>query len=363
MSDLAQARERGVELRRGASVDLANVVRRPSTRAGRAWSERPTSRCCAPSWRSRSSRCRSASPAATTRARDSCSSSSWARSSACSRSCSSARRAAPRDVLGERRIREQAGAVRQERHRPAAADERRDLAVEGDGPALGVDDAVRSRAGSPPAPTGRRASGRGGRAGRLRRVNRRRRRRVARPRRACGLARSQPQTTPVARAARTNASPSQRSRCLPLVPSAPCSSASREARRDQSEIRGGRQEHGHEGQASRARRAHQPKRKERHGGERPGEADADADAVEGVVEPRRIAEEERILWALRAERRGRVEHECRRQPEHEQRIGVRNADHDQVEARQSAAGVGERGVGDERWSGGVEQEAEREPRP
>ena len=54
----------------------------------------PSSRCWAPSCRSRSSRRRSSSPARTMRARESRSSSSCARSSACSRSFSSASRAA-----------------------------------------------------------------------------------------------------------------------------------------------------------------------------------------------------------------------------------------------------------------------------
>ena len=45
--------------------------------ASRRATERATSRCCAPSWRSRSSRRRAASPAATMRAREARSSSSW----------------------------------------------------------------------------------------------------------------------------------------------------------------------------------------------------------------------------------------------------------------------------------------------
>ena len=57
----------------------------------RTASARPASRCCAPSWRSRSRRARSRSPASTTRARDARMSARRARDSASSRSLSSAR--------------------------------------------------------------------------------------------------------------------------------------------------------------------------------------------------------------------------------------------------------------------------------
>ena len=62
--------------------------------AARSSSASATSRCCAPSWMSRSIRRRSSSPAATIRRRDSCTRPSCARSSAARRAFSSARRAA-----------------------------------------------------------------------------------------------------------------------------------------------------------------------------------------------------------------------------------------------------------------------------
>ena len=69
--ELAQLGERGAQLglglveRRGA-----RLVAPRSARSSRSASESATSRCCAPSWRSRSSRRRSASPASTMRARE-----------------------------------------------------------------------------------------------------------------------------------------------------------------------------------------------------------------------------------------------------------------------------------------------------
>ena len=72
--------------------------RRRAARSSRpSSSDSATSRCCAPSCRLRSSRCRSCWPASMTRAREPCSSSSRARSSACSRPFSSAMPAAAAD--------------------------------------------------------------------------------------------------------------------------------------------------------------------------------------------------------------------------------------------------------------------------
>ena len=88
-----------------ASLDLVDGVldggagraRRPSPRwTCRRASPMPSSRCWAPSCRSRSSRRRSAYPAATMRARDACTSASWCRTSACNRAISIARPARSR---------------------------------------------------------------------------------------------------------------------------------------------------------------------------------------------------------------------------------------------------------------------------
>ena len=95
----------------------------------------PSRRCCAPSWRSRSSRLRSSSPARTMRARDSRSSGSWARSSACSRSFSSAsapptRRLEQRGLVEENRVvHDGREVVADQRHGPIAALRERDLAA------------------------------------------------------------------------------------------------------------------------------------------------------------------------------------------------------------------------------------------
>ena len=97
MTDLAQPVESSSELGLASSICAKTTASASAPRRARAspsWSESPTSRCWAPSWRSRSRRRRSASPVATTRARDVRRCSSWARISACSRSFSSARRAA-----------------------------------------------------------------------------------------------------------------------------------------------------------------------------------------------------------------------------------------------------------------------------
>ena len=88
-------------------------------RASCSASPSESSRCCAPSWRSRSSRRRSSSPALTMRAREARSSASCARSSACSRSFSSASRAAAPAALSSAR----------RSSRTRVVDERRDRGV------------------------------------------------------------------------------------------------------------------------------------------------------------------------------------------------------------------------------------------
>ena len=83
-SELAQLLERQRELVARAGEDLRHGGRigcRASTWASRSASESETRRCWAPSWRFRSSRRRSSSPAATIRPRDARISSSWRRCS------------------------------------------------------------------------------------------------------------------------------------------------------------------------------------------------------------------------------------------------------------------------------------------
>jgi len=89
--DLAQLLERVGELLRRRR-DLSLRLLRPaltSASAIRSRSAIETSRCCAPSWRLRSSRLRSASPTATMRARDAASC-SWASALAIAWAASSA---------------------------------------------------------------------------------------------------------------------------------------------------------------------------------------------------------------------------------------------------------------------------------
>ena len=95
---VAELRERMASsaLAATASWSACAGSRRMSERSIRSCSDRATSRCWAPSWRSRSSRCRSASPAATIRRRDACSSASRASDSARRDSFSSAMAAAAR---------------------------------------------------------------------------------------------------------------------------------------------------------------------------------------------------------------------------------------------------------------------------
>ena len=113
-----------------------------------------TSRCWAPSCRSRSSRRRSASPAAMMRARDSRSCSSCARASAWRRSLSSTSRAAAAISRAERRLVGDAVGVHQDGELLAVADEPRDVWPERDGAAAGVDEAAVARAGRPAPATG-----------------------------------------------------------------------------------------------------------------------------------------------------------------------------------------------------------------
>ena len=92
----------------GSSLD------RGARGAAGAPSRRRSSRCWAPSWRSRSSRRRSSSPALTIRARDS-HSSSWARSWVCRRSFSRASRGRGANRLQQPRLVEQVTVVDQHR--------------------------------------------------------------------------------------------------------------------------------------------------------------------------------------------------------------------------------------------------------
>ena len=93
---------------RSSSAGELVVVARARGARGRSSSARPTSRDCAPSWRSRSSRRRSASPASTSRARDARSSSRRACSSASS--CETwLRSRPPRKANGQQRGRDERG--------------------------------------------------------------------------------------------------------------------------------------------------------------------------------------------------------------------------------------------------------------
>ena len=95
--EVAQLLDRRLRVGDRAVDELARARRSSSKRSRASWSSiiSETSRCCAPSCRSRPSRRRSASPASTIRARDARSASSRARSSTSSRSFSSASAAAP----------------------------------------------------------------------------------------------------------------------------------------------------------------------------------------------------------------------------------------------------------------------------
>ena len=130
LAQLAQ-RQRELVARRSHELLRRRVVADAGPGAGAAASAIATSRCWAPSWRLRSSRRRSASPAATMRSRDACSSTTRAPSSACRRSRSM------RDVRGRAHHLEQLRLVRQR----GVVDER------GDVPALVA------RRTSPPAPS------------------------------------------------------------------------------------------------------------------------------------------------------------------------------------------------------------------
>ena len=106
--------------RRAASRRSSSLPSRE--RRIRSASDSPTRRCCAPSWRSRSSRRRSASPASMMRAREERRSSSWARASPAS-ARSRSRGAPPRDssMLG---VVEDVGSMEDQGDRAAVADER-----------------------------------------------------------------------------------------------------------------------------------------------------------------------------------------------------------------------------------------------
>src|SRR5690348_14693307 len=95
----ASSRSSAIAALASLDADSSSASRSGSAPAARSRampiaSDRVTSRCCAPSCRSRSSRRRSASPASTIRAREARTWSSWTWISACSRACSSARLAA-----------------------------------------------------------------------------------------------------------------------------------------------------------------------------------------------------------------------------------------------------------------------------
>ena len=95
----------------------------------RSWSATETSRCCAPSWRLRSSRRRSASPAATSRSREARSSASRVLDSACSRASSSVIAAAAATASDELRIVVERRVVDEHRQLAPVALDRRGHAV------------------------------------------------------------------------------------------------------------------------------------------------------------------------------------------------------------------------------------------
>ncbi len=117
---LAQLLERRVELGRRRYEQLLRVSGSSSAtrvRAIRSFSAIATSRCCAPSWRLRSSRRRSPSAASTPRRRWSRSSSTLARSSASSRSFSRVSVAAAPTAAIRSRSSSQRGVVHDRGHR------------------------------------------------------------------------------------------------------------------------------------------------------------------------------------------------------------------------------------------------------
>ncbi len=144
--ELAQLAERQGELvargRTSCSADGSSWIRLCSSRSCSAI---PTSRCCAPSCRLRSSRRRSASPAATIRSRDACSSSQprlrTPRAGARSRSRSRRPRRRPRPARGRRR------ATRRRRARRPACRPARPGATARSPPGVGQHDGAALRVG------------------------------------------------------------------------------------------------------------------------------------------------------------------------------------------------------------------------
>ena len=126
--DVAQLVERDRDLAPGLLEPRRAPRGRPPSRFSSrlSSSDSAISRCWAPSWRLRSSRCRSFCPASITRAREPCSSSRCARCSACRRPFSSAIPAAAPTAASSSGSSSSAGSWSERRHaRAVAVDQRR----------------------------------------------------------------------------------------------------------------------------------------------------------------------------------------------------------------------------------------------
>ena len=364
--ELPQLGHRLAELRLGfvEARKLRSCSGPSRLRTRRSASESPTRRCWAPSWRSRSSRRRSASPASMMRAREERRSSSWARASAWRRSFSSARRAADatsstssglsrrsarwtRSATGRpsrtsgvtARPSERSGVDRPPaRVRVAAlADRVGDLELRV-GQSLGepvpqaaggsrlaqLDDQPRKGRARPPGP--KQAPGDGSREGRER----------------SGLAEPQP--------------------ALELAaPDEPAVEARGERARHEAEVGAAGEDDRRDDSPSRPARARHSPGGHCHQQEGPGKAKMDAEDIEVVHEPRVVGDEQEIVRATDAAESRRVVEERRQETQHEHGTGEGNGDGDALHPEtETAARVGEHRPRRKRRTRREEDQADRE---